>query len=277
VVVKEQGMAKRIIVILLSVCVLATSFLGVSNPAQAAGSIQSGGRTVRQIDDPECDGHIGFDTSPDDTKTWWNQYKSDVTTTLTALNQFWSTMYQKSFRNPFEAPCLFQEYNPLGTSPLGVWCGIPSMSILAGNAFYCSRWKIIAWDGPTFFWEQNNEIGNLAFITVLAHEYGHHIQSTSRQTYRSLMMRELQADCYAGVFVSYLASLKTLRDDDYLESMEILKQGGDTSYPWYDVKSHGTSLQRQAAFYEGYNATLADKGKTEGYLLGIQYCVDRYN
>lgn len=271
-------MAKRVIVILLSVSFVAASFLGVSNPAHAAGSIQGSGRAVRQqIDDPECDGRITFDSSPDEPKTWWNQYKSDVTTTLTALNQFWSTMYKNAFRNPFEAPCLFEEYNPAGTSPLGVWCGIPSMSVLAGNAFYCSRWKIIAWDGPTFFWEQNTEIGNLAFITVLAHEYGHHIQSTSRQTFRSLMMRELQADCYAGVFVSYLASLKTLREDDYLESMEILRQGGDKSYPWYDVKSHGTSLQRQAAFYEGYNATLADKGKTEGYVLGIQYCVDRYN
>lgn len=121
--------------------------------------------------------------------------------------------------------------------------------------------------------------GDYAMAYVLAHEFGHHIQtivglsdqmaqaqqSVSRTEYNKLSVRmELQADYYAGMFTNYLDKQSIdgqpiLDSDDVEDAMETAQAIGDDQlmeeagqYVNPDNFTHGTSEQRMAWFKSGY-------------------------
>src|SRR5699024_2798813 len=88
-------------------------------------------------------------------------------------------------------------------------CG-GSTSDIPMNAFYCPPADVIAWDRAQLLPMLHQEFGPMAIGTVLAHEYGHAIQSDlgsragiSRDT--KTIVREQQADCFAGNYMRWLA------------------------------------------------------------------------
>jgi predicted metalloprotease len=116
---------------------------------------------------------------------------------------------------------------------------------------------------------------------VLAHEYGHHIQTLLGTDEKAQQMGsqgassgsvrlELQADCYAGVWANHAtetkdasgqALFKSITDQDIKDAVDtagaigddtIQKQSGGDVQP--DTFTHGTSAQRQKWFSTGFNA-----------------------
>ena len=109
--------------------------------------------------------------------------------------------------------------------------------------------------------------GDFARYYVLAHEYGHHIQTLTgisqqirsaqaqnrRQANQLQVLMELQADCYAGVWAGKNRNL--IEPGDIEEGMEAAAAIGDDRLTGGRVSSenftHGTSAQRSQALRLG--------------------------
>lgn len=78
------------------------------------------------------------------------------------------------------------------------------------NAFYCSLDDSIAWDRGVLLPELSKQFGAMSVVTVLAHETGHAVQfklggkSGITQATKTIV-KEQQADCYAGSFFRWIA------------------------------------------------------------------------
>lgn len=84
--------------------------------------------------------------------------------------------------------------------------------------------------------------GDMAYIIVLAHEYGHAVQAQLGMLGRS--NRELQADLLAGIWVRYAGQRGLLDPGDVEEAINSLLAAGGGD--------HGTGAQRVSAFNRGY-------------------------
>jgi predicted metalloprotease len=84
------------------------------------------------------------------------------------------------------------------------------------NAFYCSLDDSIAWDRGVLLPELSKQFGKMSVVTVLAHETGHAVQfklggrSGITQATKTIV-KEQQADCYAGAFFRWIADGKSKR------------------------------------------------------------------
>ena len=109
--------------------------------------------------------------------------------------------------------------------------------------------------------------GAVAAVVVLTHEYGHHIQSQlgliSEQGEdccgASTRVRELQADCFAGVWANHAQTQRNaLEPGDIEEGLNAAAAVGDDrlqrrsqGYVVPDSFTHGTSAQRTRWFMTG--------------------------
>ncbi len=125
------------------------------------------------------------------------------------------------------------------------------------NAMFCHPDGNIYYD-PAFLNELYDSIGDFAPVVVLAHEWGHKVQSLRGAMQNAAgqwtIVRELQADCYAGEWVRNVESGNgtNLEKGDLGEALEVLNQGRDPrGNPWYDPHAHGTGGQRVDAFQAG--------------------------
>ena len=105
-----------------------------------------------------------------------------------------------------------------------------------------------------------------AFVitTVLAHEWGHHVQrqfgvSDASDTIIGVVPevwplvtreQELQADCFAGLFTRYARDRGWLKVGDVGQAQKALERAGD--YHFESPGHHGTPEQRQEWFMRGY-------------------------
>lgn len=131
------------------------------------------------------------------------------------------------------------------------------------NAFFCPRADLIAWDRGQLVPAGIQYFGETSIAALLAHEYGHAVQTMGELVDRStpVLVREQQADCFAGSYIRWvtegssprfqlntsdglnrvLAAAITIRDpvltpDDH----EMIEEG------------HGTALDRVSAFQTGF-------------------------
>ncbi|WP_433782766.1 KPN_02809 family neutral zinc metallopeptidase [Actinomycetospora sp. CA-101289] len=165
------------------------------------------------------------------------------------------------------------------TGAVNTRCGSADSS---AGPFYCPADDLVYID-LTFYDQLRQQFGAqggpLANAYVLAHEYGHHVQDLlgteaavrTRQGAASDAVRlELQADCYAGVWMNHAsqpvngrpafitdvtqADLETAVDaaqrigDDYIQG----QLGGGTVDP--DSFTHGTSAQRKRWLSTGFTS-----------------------
>ena len=104
--------------------------------------------------------------------------------------------------------------------------------------------------------------GDFAQAYVLAHEVGHHVQTLLGDNFGSTnagsVRRELQADCYAGIWGSFMAREGVLEAGDVEEGIGAAAAVGDdrlqrtstgTIHP--ETFTHGTSAQRVNWFRRG--------------------------
>lgn len=145
----------------------------------------------------------------------------------------------------------------------------------AAGPFYCPSDGHIYLD-LSFFGELANRFGapgQFAQAYVIAHEYGHHIQNLlgtfdrygggeSRGAGSVSVRRELQADCYAGVWANRAnAEFKILQSGDVEAGLRAAASVGDDTleketrgYVVPDSFTHGTSAQRTRWFKRGLSS-----------------------
>ncbi|MEU5693681.1 neutral zinc metallopeptidase [Actinosynnema sp. NPDC020468] len=131
------------------------------------------------------------------------------------------------------------------------------------NAFYCSLDDSIAWDRGELLPMLNDAFGPMSVVTVLAHEMGHAVQyklgarSGITQATPSII-KEQQADCYAGNFFRWVAEGKSAHFristgpglNAILATMFFIRDAAGTSAE--KQGAHGSAFDRVAAFQFGF-------------------------
>jgi predicted metalloprotease len=101
--------------------------------------------------------------------------------------------------------------------------------------------------------EIQTTVGDYAWITVLAHEWGHHVQVVLGIEPELTIDRELQADCFSGAYAQRALQQGFLQEGDISEALMIAILSGDPVKMDEMVDgAHGSGDYRVTAFMEGY-------------------------
>lgn len=202
-----------------------------------------------------------------------------VQTLLADNEDIWTKIFEEN-NLTFEAPKLVLFSGQVQTA-----CGGASS---ASGPFYCPGDKIIYMD-MTFFEELRTKFGaeggDFAVAYVLAHEYGHHIQTilgtsskmrqqqegkSEAEANKLSVALELQADFYAGLWTHYNENKNAmLEPGDIEEALSAANAVGDDAIQKKmqgqvvpDSFTHGTSEQRMYWFNRGFKSGDINKGDT---------------
>lgn len=145
-------------------------------------------------------------------------YQGQVDTVVTSLDAFWSNTLGAA-DVPYQTPTVIAVTTPSTSS-----CGPVDPSTT--YAMYCPGDQAIYFS-PGWFAQNQVGIGDFAWITVLAHEWGHHIQQLTGVVMTPGNAYELQADCLAGTFAEYAKQRGLLHQGDITEGVSISASAGD--------------------------------------------------
>ncbi|HEY0738574.1 MAG TPA: neutral zinc metallopeptidase [Herpetosiphonaceae bacterium] len=203
---------------------------------------------------------IVYDACPFQRETYNNVFDTDgcpdtindlMSKARQDIDAYWRGLFQDNGLI-YYPPRTIRSYRG-SSNPIRTSCG-PSMP---GNAFYCKLDNSIYYDLDLLeAILATGEFGDFGVVTVLAHEWGHQIQSQlADENVPSLPMGvELQADCFAGSYGRYIADGKSkllrLDEGDLEEGSSMLYALGD-DLPWFDAQAHGNPEQRASAYLGG--------------------------
>ena len=139
------------------------------------------------------------------------------------------------------------------SNPISTACGV----LVLNNAVYCVATFDVFYHRE-FLDSFLLQIGDAAPAVIVAHEIGHHVSNllgffllrdlglvTTKQL-------ELQADCWAGAWVAFVANRGLLDEGDLEEAGATLFAVGDINAPWFNPHGHGTGDERVVAFALGF-------------------------
>ncbi len=195
--------------------------------------------------------------------------------TANSLNSFWPG-YLQQYGVDYTVPKTVIFSNSVDTA-----CGAATSAV---GPFYCPGDNKAYFD-PAFFSQLETQFGSsggpLAQEYVVAHEFGHHVQNLTgtignaqqdaRGAQSAAVRTELQADCYAGIWMRHASSqpapgssqpfLKALTQGDLNDALSAASSVGDdriqqaaTGHTNPESWSHGSSEQRQNWLYTGYQS-----------------------
>jgi predicted metalloprotease len=185
------------------------------------------------------------------------------------IQQFWTEKFPETFSGrKYEGPQGgFYSVDP-SASTGDVPC-VNSPSEIRGNAFYCPKRDIVAWDRAGLFPQLKNKFGPFLIAMVLAHEWGHVIQTKSDVDPDRTIVRETQADCYAGAWTRWALGgqaphfqIERKELDNALAGYLLFRDPIGSSAS--DEQAHGNGFDRISAFQEGFEDDVAHcKGFTD--------------
>ena len=194
-------------------------------------------------------------------------YREFLLIAIEDISQFWNKQYSEAYGGAYSdlaggihaALPKSNETMPSGCEYYGEY------SFVEDNAFYCPDGDFIVYDDAQLFPEFADEFGPLVTAVILAHEWGHAIQSPARNNVLDALRGttlELQADCFAGAWVGNVQgnTINGLSFSDaditgaLLGMMQIGDAPGDSSY---DPNAHGSGFDRVSAFQDGFVGGLA--------------------
>ncbi len=144
------------------------------------------------------------------------------------------------------------------------------------NAFYCPADAAILYD-ETWLRDFAMQTGAYAPAAIVAHEWGHHIQSLLGISGYSIQ-NELQADCMAGLFLANTENVLPNvppSDDALTAALTAFFAIGNRHYSsthWFGDREHGSSQQRIRAFGTGYLASFLTAGYAPPIGRGFAPC-----
>lgn len=174
------------------------------------------------------------------------------------IEDYWQSVYSQSLKGKFVPIGKMVSYD--STDPSSpVVCHNDTYKLV--NAFFTSQCNLIAWDRGVFMAIAQKYFGDMAVTAVLAHEFGHALQQMAKLVTRrdATIVREQQADCFAGVYLFWVADGKsprfTLSTADGLD--HVLAGIITTRDPVMDSETenddaHGSALDRISAFQMGF-------------------------
>ncbi|MFI9010240.1 neutral zinc metallopeptidase [Actinosynnema sp. NPDC053489] len=182
-----------------------------------------------------------------------------ATNTLADVEEYWTEQLPARFGKPFAPVKRLVSYDSTGK---GVEICRTNTAGVA-NAFYCSLDDSIAWDRGELLPMLDDAFGPMSVVTVLAHEMGHAIQyklgevGGVNQATPSII-KEQQADCYAGNFFRWVAEGKSKHFristgpglNQVLATMFFIRDAAGTSAD--KQGAHGSAFDRVAAFQFGF-------------------------
>ncbi len=174
------------------------------------------------------------------------------------IEEYWKSVYGQSLQGTFVPVGKLVSYDSNDpNSP--IVCHNDTYKLV--NAFFTSRCNLIAWDRGVFMPVAQRYFGDMSVNGVLAHEFGHALQQMAKLVTRKdpTIVREQQADCFAGVYLFWVAAGKsprfTLSTADGLD--HVLAGIITTRDPVMDADTenddeHGSALDRISAFQLGF-------------------------
>ena len=199
--------------------------------------------------DRRTDRVLRVDTS---TPFSYDEYQRTIGATIGLLEQYWRQTLPSAFGVPFTPPRGGYKYyrSDRGGGPK---CG--NEPAPPRNAFYCPVGDFIAWDESGLMIPYYVGGGDFAAAFVLAHEFGHAMQFRLPRKEPLGVLRELQADCFAGAWARWTADRKLLAGGDLDEATVAVFAARDVpGTPWTDPNAHGTGFERTRAFGDGFEA-----------------------
>jgi predicted metalloprotease len=174
------------------------------------------------------------------------------------IEEYWKSVYSESLKGTFIPVGKLVSYDSSNPSS-PIVCHNDTYKLV--NAFFTSRCNLIAWDRGVFMPIAQRYFGDMSVNGVLAHEFGHALQQMAKLVTRrdSTIVREQQADCFAGVYLFWVADGKsprfTLSTADGLD--HVLAGIITTRDPVMDADTqnddeHGSALDRISAFQMGF-------------------------
>ncbi len=192
-------------------------------------------------------------------------YDGLVSATIADLDRWWGEVY----------PALFNEkYTPLGGGVFPAYperdndipgCGTSDHTtyeeVQQFAAFYCSFGDFVAYDDgdSSLLLNLTEQLGDSVIAVVLAHEWGHAIQSRNGSFNQGLptIYTEQQADCFAGAWTKRAIDGQvegaTFSDADVRAGLVAMIQVRDPlGFDQLDPGGHGSGFDRVGAFQVGY-------------------------
>jgi predicted metalloprotease len=188
-------------------------------------------------------------------------YETFASTVLGSADAYWSQQFAAKTKT-YQAPELVL-FRGRTTSACG---GASAMS----GPHYCPLDATIYLD-ETFFDELSSRLGaaggDVAEAYVIAHEVGHHVQNeldllTFEGGNEASVTQELQADCFAGLWLGSLKGSGVLAEEEIREALDAASSVGDDNIQRRtsgevqpETWTHGSSEDRMSWFERGYDGT----------------------
>lgn len=188
-----------------------------------------------------------------------------VSLTLIDLGEFWGEALPEAFDLAYEPVNVLGGYDVATDGPPACGDELLDAEIAIGNAFYCPADDTVAWDEAVLFPTLYDDFGPFAVSLVLAHEWGHAVQSRVLDSRLPTIVSELQADCYAGAWAGYAVdgglvdvgpSELDVATAGFLYFRDPVAAGRN------DPGAHGNAFDRVGAFADGFRTGV---GTCAGY------------
>ncbi|MGC4104734.1 MAG: neutral zinc metallopeptidase [Thermomicrobiales bacterium] len=176
------------------------------------------------------------------------------------IDEFWARTFHDAGKDSAYRPAR-GVVDVTSNDQISAGCGT-AKQIEDRGMYYCTIDETIYFSGEFRDLVIEN-VGEWAWITGVAHEWGHHIQQLMGfdqsqqpeldQGYYTIEL-ELQADCLSGMYSQDAYAHGEIGDKQMKEADAIMEAIGDpTGTAWDDPDAHGTGEQRQASLMNGFN------------------------